>query len=66
MPGKSIDELVTATTAFRSADALLAAIDDDGYVPSLRHDRTDPRALGEHLEAMGRRVFWMENLFSYF
>jgi hypothetical protein len=61
----ALDTLVTATTAFRSASELLAAM-AGGYVPTLRSDRPAPKALGDCLESTGHRVHWMRNRYSYF
>jgi hypothetical protein len=51
----ALETLVTAVTACRSSAELFRSMDHHGYVPSLRADRNMTLALGQMIEATGRR-----------
>lgn len=56
----SIDELVSRATAFNDLRDMLRAMDERGYVPTLRKGDDLQRQLGERLLDIGRKVFWIE------
>lgn len=53
-----IDELVRKNTAFSNYADLSDSM-GTGYRPTLRSDRTGPKALGLALEAKGHAVRWL-------
>ena len=53
------DRATRNATAFRSWDALMTSVHQNGYVPTLRRNDLAQRRLGLLLEAEGVQVFWI-------
>lgn len=56
---QNLDALVASNTAFRTYSELLAAMEQNGYVPTLSNKKNGPHALGLVLQTMGHPVNWL-------
>jgi hypothetical protein len=60
-----LDKLTTDATAFRNFSQLQSAVKDHGYYPTLHVGNSAQLRLGQYLESIKVRVFWVGRVASH-